>query len=435
MISSLDELALGCADENARTNIGEAIKCYQSGAYRAAIVNAYVAVCFDLIEKLKALADSGDGEAKTEERKLQQLQRQNDRSDPNAIKGLLEFERNLLELFRNKFDFFGKNEFDELNRLKEDRNRCAHPTFSRSSIPFSPSAELARLHIRNALVHVLTQHPRQGKAALESLENLVQLKYFPSKVPDAIERFKESELANARPALVNAFADSLCFNSVDKFSPMFKKNFVFIALEALIELHRSVALPRIGHNINKLLKRTDPDAIFIAGIFALRNPELAELINMSGKAVLNRWVEDPEIKVSRGNLVCLGLRIEWMRESITKVLATLNSAELGNIDYNKIPSEVIAHAAQMYGSARNWTEANKYASDFAIKFASKFSSDDLEFVLTEISEGRADLADSHGFTQFLDALFDESSEKKNRVCVLLKENKLERYLPEEGTVN
>lgn len=64
MIAGFDELILQCSNEHARTQIREAVKCYEASAYRAAIVGAYVAVSFDLIDKLRILAAAGDGAAK-----------------------------------------------------------------------------------------------------------------------------------------------------------------------------------------------------------------------------------------------------------------------------------------------------------------------------------------------------------------------------------
>lgn len=188
MIADLEGLILKCPDENARSHIREGVRCYEGGAYRAAIISAYVAVCFDLIEKVRSLSAAGDAEAKTLLSVLSNLQDQQKKNDPKAITGLLEFERNLLEVFRDKFDFFGAHEFEDLARLRQDRNRCAHPTFLLSSLPYSPSAELARLHLYNALSLVLTQPPRQGRAALDSLSRVILSATFPTSAEDALER-------------------------------------------------------------------------------------------------------------------------------------------------------------------------------------------------------------------------------------------------------
>src|SRR5450830_1042284 len=59
----LDELILSCRDEVAKNYISEAIDCYKTGAYRAAIVAAWVAVIYDFIHKLRELELTGDKRA------------------------------------------------------------------------------------------------------------------------------------------------------------------------------------------------------------------------------------------------------------------------------------------------------------------------------------------------------------------------------------
>lgn len=427
MITSLDELAAECIDETARAQVREAIQCYQSGAYRAAIVTAYVAVCFDLIQKLKALAASGDAEANLVVTDLESLQEQNDRGDPVAIKGLLTFERVLLETFRDKFDFFGRNEFDELDRLRTDRNRCAHPTFLKNSLPFVPSAELARLHIRNALVLVLTQRPKQGKAALDSLQTLVLSPYFPKEVPDAVARLKGSEIQNAKLTLIRAFVDLLCFGWPNTSSPLHRESAAYIALGAIIELHRNDALPRLIQNVNKLLMETEDYAIRFGCFLALRNVEVGEAIDDAGRPVLKSWLKEPT-GTKRGNAVKKALSIEWLRDDALDALSKLVSTDFGEIT-GEIPSEVITASAELYSRAKDWTQANDCASRFAISFASRYSESDLDIIFSEVAAGQADLRGSHGFTQFIEALLSQDGARREQVTALIKRHELETCLP------
>lgn len=431
MITNLEELVLECADKTARTGIEEAIKCYQSGAYRAAIVSAYVTVCFDLIEKLKALAAGGDGNASAAEEKLKALQEQHDKGDPAAIKGLLEFERGLLELFRDKFEFFGKNEFDELCRLREDRNRCAHPTFFKSALPFSPSAELTRLHIRNSLFHVLTQNPKQGKAALDSLETLVLSSYFPTKLEDAVTRLRGSELANARPALVRGFVDRCTFGAADKNSKLYKRRCSQVALAAAVEMHRGLAIPRLVQNLNKLLMSTEVDANHVGTVLALRQVEAGEQVDEAGRTVMKAWVKNPTPKIPIGNMICRGLRLSWLRETALEILKTAKTEDLANIDIEDVPREVVQYAAEMYCTAKSWAQANRFTSDFAIKFAPRFEADELRMIFTEAEQGRADLLGSSGFKEFLHALCSESEGRRLEVSNLLNDCDLGCFLPDE----
>ena len=429
MISSLDELSVGCVDENARTQIREAIGCYQVGAYRAAIVTAYIAVCFDLIQKLKSLAAAGDAEAMKAVQELENLQSQNNRKDPNAINGLLEFERGLLERFRDNFDFFGSNEFDEIERLRTDRNRCAHPTFLKNSQPFAPSAELARLHIRNAVTLVLSQPPRQGKAALDSLQSLVLSSYFPEKVSDAVARLKGSEILNARRSLIIAFVDLLCFGYPDRGSPLHQKSAVNIALRAIIEMNRAEALPRLIQNMNKLLMETESKAVEYGCVLALGIDEAGLAVNESGRPIVKHWLKSRKGTI-RGSAVKKALALPWLRDEAIQVASELKSEDFAEVT-GKIPPEIISSAARLYASAQNWTQANEYASRFAIDYANKFSEQDLDHIFSEVAAKRADLIGSHGFDEFIDALLSQDVIRKNQAIAIIKKHKLARIIPSE----
>lgn len=63
MLADLDELVMRCRDERAKSYIDEAVRCYRSGAYRAAVVATWIAVCFDFVDKVRELAATGDSQA------------------------------------------------------------------------------------------------------------------------------------------------------------------------------------------------------------------------------------------------------------------------------------------------------------------------------------------------------------------------------------
>lgn len=426
MITGLEELILKCTVDNARVQVQEAYKCYEAGAYRAAIVTTYVAVCFDLIDKLSALASSGDAEAKSLELQLSNLQVQLDKHDPSAMPALLNFERNLLEVFRDKFEFLGVNEFEELARLRHDRNRCAHPTFVHSAIPFNPPAELARLHIRNALELVLSQQPRQGKAALKSLQAIVLSEYFPTEEAEALERLKGSEIASAKSSLVTAFVDDLMFGWTDPTSGYHKKRSVLLALNGTIELQRSLALPRIASNTEKLLKSSDLNAIRLGAAVAVRYAEVGEALSGPAKAVIKRWLSNPSTP-SRASSIRLSRKIGWLADYAEKQIATLTSEELSKIS-GPIPAKMISRAAEIYAAVSNWSEANKVAAECAIPLAEHFSVSDIELVLKAADDGSADLRGSGGFNRFISALYDRNPIGSEPLKALLTEHHLDDYI-------
>jgi hypothetical protein len=194
-LADLDELILLCRDDKARLYIVEAVACYRAGAYRSAIVATWIAVCYDVIDKLRELALSGDSAAQQNVDKLEQARASGD------IEQSLRFERGILNLAQDQFALITPLEFMDLSRLQEDRNRCAHPSLITLDQGFDPSAELARLHIRSAVLHLLQHQPVQGKSALERLINEVNSEYFPRVPAKAAQALSSGPLKRPRDSL------------------------------------------------------------------------------------------------------------------------------------------------------------------------------------------------------------------------------------------
>lgn len=199
MLADLDELILKCKDKRASKTISEAVKCYKAGAYRSAIVAAWISTAYDIIDKLQKLALAGDKEAEAQIDHFEKIRREND------VTKALKFEKTLLELARDKFELISPVEYVDLDRLRNDRNRCAHPSMSTDSDIFEPSAELARVHIRSTVDHLLQHEAAQGKYALDKLLSDVQSKYFPTEDEQALAALRKSPLQRARTALTRNF--------------------------------------------------------------------------------------------------------------------------------------------------------------------------------------------------------------------------------------
>ncbi|MDM7956481.1 hypothetical protein [Blastomonas sp.] len=423
MMLAFEEMIARCVDDEAKVHIREAVRCYEAGAYRAAIVSTYISVCFDLIAKLRSLSSGGDGYARTMIALLDNFQQQLGSGNQAAIKGLLEFERELLEAFRDKFDFFGSQEFEELSRLRADRNRCAHPSFTHDTLPYAPPAELARLHLRSALTYVLSQPPRQGKAAIASLRATVTSPYFPTNSEEVVERLRGAEIGTARAPLVKAFIDDLMHGWPSPGHMYHKHSNVLPAMEATLELDRPVALPRLIIAIQKLAKSGDADAVLFAGAAALRVQEAAEQLDDAARTVLKVWLTE-EKSPNKGKAVKRALQIGWWRDRAIDALESLTADQLGAVV--DPPAEMVTKAAQLYTTARNWESANMLATKLALPLADRFSLADIELVLKATQAG-ADLPGSHGFREFIDVLYDKNAISEEDLEALLEAHGLDHY--------
>jgi hypothetical protein len=76
--------------------------------------------------------------------------------------------------------------------------------------PFSPPGELARLHIRSAVHHLLQHQPVQGKYALERLMVEIDSDYFPANKKAALVAFSSGPLKRPCDSLVRNLVVILC---------------------------------------------------------------------------------------------------------------------------------------------------------------------------------------------------------------------------------
>ncbi|MGX1203533.1 hypothetical protein [Marinobacter sp. MBR-105] len=171
-LSDLDELSQRVLNRHSKEYFKEAVVSYRAGAYRSALIATWISVCIDIIEKIRELSVSGEGAAKVIEGKLDAI----DPKDPGAM---LNFERQILDFACDELELISVIEKSHLEKLKDDRNICAHPNFSQDGNQFSPPAELALAYMVQAANYLLTQTPVKGKVVVNRLFELINENSFP----------------------------------------------------------------------------------------------------------------------------------------------------------------------------------------------------------------------------------------------------------------
>jgi hypothetical protein len=156
-LTDLDELVLTVRNTNTRQYINEAVRVSRSGLNRAAVILTWTAVAYDLMMKYRELGEQGEGAAIQLTKDLDQAIAANNVTQLQAI------ENKLLDLARDSFEIIDQNEKEGLERLKSDRNQCAHPAFTGDNILFDPLPEQVRAHMVHAVKTVLQSAPMQGK--------------------------------------------------------------------------------------------------------------------------------------------------------------------------------------------------------------------------------------------------------------------------------
>jgi hypothetical protein len=229
-IADLDDLALLCRDGDSKSMLEEAIQCYRSGAFRACIVVTWLATVYDIMSKLRELAASGDAEATKKVTEMDTIVVTHDMNKS------LEFERQILTVARDSFELISQSEFVDLSRILEDRHRCAHPSLNRPGEVYRPTAETARVHLRVATEHLLSQGPVQGKAALTRVLSEIESQLFPTDAIHATQVLRLGAMGRPKEVLLRNVAFALVSSLLIEDKEWRQK---VAALLALRTLHRA----------------------------------------------------------------------------------------------------------------------------------------------------------------------------------------------------
>lgn len=401
-LADIEALTIRCRSEQSKGYIAEAIRCYRASAYRAAIVGTWIAVVFDLIDKIRELAVSGDASAKGIETRYETYIAQIEQGNSSGIKSALEFEREILETCRDQLQFFDPQQLIDLTRLREDRHRCAHPSFQRVGVPYYPSAEQARVHIRNAVVHVLAQPPVQGKAALAELKTLVSSAYFPTDDKKAIAQLENSGLKNATDALVRGFIDQLVFGFVTDGDSLFYKPQVTAAINASFELYPGIVEDRLRKQVNKAI-RDVPDNRFPGAACLVAYVKSAwGVLEQTSKDKVSRFIEEGPTTDVLSGLEPLA-KFDELKPAVEARINSLSFDELAEaISSHGLLALAKERALHFLSQVRSWDRANDVFGKTVLPLFSCLSAQDIERIIRMPSENGADLPGAHGYKLFIE---------------------------------
>ena len=187
----------------ARPTFEEAVRAYKAGLYKACIILIWQAVVYDYISKLEELSLAGETRGKASLGEYERLLKTGD------VNGALTFERNVVTQACDIHGFIAHAQKRDFERLVEDRHRAAHPLMNSVDEPFTPSAELALLHLRSAVEGLLSRQPVHSKATCEHLLRLIASPHFATNAAEACRQLEDSPLMNSHPALAKSLIHAL----------------------------------------------------------------------------------------------------------------------------------------------------------------------------------------------------------------------------------
>jgi hypothetical protein len=347
----LDELILLCRTKHSKKFIKEAIDCYRSGAFRSCIVSTWNAVVFDFIFKLKDLQLFGDRQAISDLNKFENLCLRKD------YKGLWDFESNIPKDALEKFQLISEIERSDIQRLFEDRSRCAHPSMTSLEEPFEATAELARYHLRSAVTHLLQRPPVQGRAAYETILQQIKSEYFPTDVDSAVKHFQQTLLFRARHTLIKDIIIDLTVGLLtEDFSDEETKQH-FAAINAIAKIHFQPAQNILNEKLSDIILRKVEDSNLRKVISYLANITFWDSINEPCQIKLKNFImkieifgisldDYGELNRDNANILINASHINFLKEAILGQLAIPfgNVLRLKKFCNDELINEIIIHS-------------------------------------------------------------------------------------------
>jgi hypothetical protein len=354
----LEELVQRCRSANARAYIKEAVDCYRIGAYRACVITTWIALVYDFIDKLRELALAGDAAATTRVAEFDAIQKRRD------TEAALKFERDVLAIAKDEFELITVQEMNDLGRVLDDRNRCGHPNLNRDNEVYTPPPELARLHLRTVIEHVLERPPVQGKAALALLHQTVDSDYFPTNTADAEPLLRATPLPRAKPNVISEFTLGGLVSLIREVLPEKKMLQRLAAAQVAQRMHPAVVGTLLNEKFDNAVLKTG-DAFMSRVLWLLVSaPDLQPVLKEATWIRLQSYVRT----MPAGELaaVLLALRIPTLRELAVARLQSASDLELTFIVSGlKAPpdSTLVDHVVATYAASGSWDSANSRAKN------------------------------------------------------------------------
>lgn len=417
-IADLDELIIRCRNQVAKEYISEAVACYKSGAYRSCIVATWIAFTFDFISKITELGLSGDQNASRKVAEFETIRQSHDVSES------LKFEKSILNMAL-EFELLSPIEYPELVRLYEDRNRCAHPSMVSVEEPFSPSAELARYHIRNTVTYFLQRPPVQGKAALDRIMQEIDSDYFPTNYKLAVEHFRSGPLARAKDSLIRNLIivltkNLLCEQRLESWRIKRES-----ALRAVYEIYLQHFEEFIKERLSTIINSVkDENWDYVIAYISLI-PTSWDLLEQDKRIKATLLIETTKSAVNLAHAV----QISGLKSIAVPKVKDLDIQALGQFIKIAPISEVTDIAVECFVKSRSFSSSYSNFNDLILPLHSKLTEDQIKKILAAFTENDQ-ISPSRGITN----LYLEFYKLTKPVSVNLKEEwkKVYQELSEYG---
>jgi hypothetical protein len=429
MIADLDEQLLRCRPGASKAYAEEAVATYRAGAYRSCIVTTWIAVVFDIIDKMREAALFGNAEIKQKLEDFDRWQSQISSGNKAVLSQALAFEREILDYAHKKLEFIDGQQLIDLERLQDDRNRCAHPTFQREAVPYQPSGEIARAHLCHAMQHLLQQPPVQGRAALFELRRILASDYFPRDVAPAKKELEEGLLVRTSAAFTRGAVDEILHGFFQEGNSYYRDRRIPAALGAIVEITRDVSERRLSEQFPRILPRLADKELPYAISLVIRIPECARALSDVHYEKLRGVLRDDKLSVV-APLFEGASRVPKLQAAVRDRVGKMSVEELAARVKAGLRGAAVEPAVAFYCKSGSWDRANYITEALILPLLPYLKREHIEKVLRSPDDEKSDLRGSFGFGQFLEKIRTEKVIDPQDLDSLLRAHGFDIYIPD-----
>ncbi|WP_055076637.1 hypothetical protein [Pseudanabaena sp. 'Roaring Creek'] len=414
-ITDLDELALKVRDQISRSYILEAIDAYRGGAYRSSIISVWIAVNFDIISKIRELANRGDKMAHDFVNTLDKAIEKRD------IKELQRIEENLLHKAEIDYEFVNNQEKYDLEQLKNDRNLCAHPAFIAEDKLFEPEPERVRMHIVHAIKYLLQHPPIQGKSAIERIVRDIKSIGFPDTLEEASIFLNARYLDSSKKVLVKNIVVLLLKailhgNLTDLPLSNYSRR-IFLTLQSVSKRHPNIYEETIQSNLLKMIEALDDECLPNICQLIASDPRCWNWLDEATKSQLKAYIKLSPNQTNIHTSIFMMIVISDLKSIIIEIFNKLPTLKQVTI-IKLIPQpEFAEQAIKLYSGASSYRGAESLGESLILPMVGCFCLTDIQKILKVVQENDQ-IYDAGGTPKIMLEMY----EKTNQYLSSLKEN-------------
>lgn len=357
----------------------DAVKAYKAGALRGALTSAWVALVYDLIAKYRELSAMGDAAATAF------LKKWDAATNAQNTGQLLELERSILTDAAGNTQVVNHIARKHLERLRDDRNLCAHPAFSAEGDLFEPSPGLVRLHLVNVVDLVLSQEPLQGRAIFDLYDVDVQSPGFPTAHERILDYVEQRYLARVRAQNIRNFgavlAKSLLKGVPAEWEPLHRK--IIPSLVALRD-RAPASWPDVSLDIVKLIDNLEPGNRPRAIAFIAAFPDFWPRLQVPTRTALLETIENTDPETLTDYRILAGVTVPDFKKKLLGLIAKLNRKQLAGAIAAQPLTDLWPRAVEVYECSGSWRGSEANFRDLIVPFAGRLRSEQLDRLLNAI---------------------------------------------------